>query len=376
VGRDEDGRATFVDDALPGETVTAELIEVRPRFARGTLVEVLDPSPSRVVPRCPSVAAGCGGCDLQHAKLPLQLEMKERMVRDALERIGRLTAPAMDTYDLPTGGHRTTVRAGVSEGRAGLRRRRSHDLVIPGSCVVTHPLAEELLIEGRYDGCDAVTIRVGARTGERLVIVTGPTAGVRVPGDVTVIDEAAAKRGRTAFHEEVAGRRFRVSARSFFQSRPDGADALVELAGQAIAARFDEPPGHLVDLYAGVGLFSASLAAQHVTAVERAKSSVADARQNLPPGTTVLPIDVGRWRATPADVVVADPAREGLGSKVVDQIAATGASLVVLVSCDAGALGRDAASLVAAGFTLTTVTLVDMFPDTSHVEVVSVFDRA
>ena len=89
-GRDEEGRATFVDDALPGETVTAELTEVHARFARGSLVEVIDPSPARIEPRCPSVAEGCGGCDLQHAKPVLQLEMKERMVRDALERIGRL----------------------------------------------------------------------------------------------------------------------------------------------------------------------------------------------------------------------------------------------------------------------------------------------
>ena len=137
VGRDEDGRATFVDDALPGETVEVELTEEHARFARGALLGVVDPSPARVVPRCPSVAAGCGGCDLQHAKPVLQLEMKERMVRDALERIGRLRPPAMDTYDLPAGGHRTTVRAGVLDGRAGLRRRRSHDLVVPESCVVT-----------------------------------------------------------------------------------------------------------------------------------------------------------------------------------------------------------------------------------------------
>jgi 23S rRNA (uracil1939-C5)-methyltransferase len=179
-----------------------------------------------------------------------------------------------------------------------------------------------------------------------------------------------------AFHEEVAGHRFRVSARSFFQSRPDGADALVELVRRAIEHRFDAPPAQLVDLYAGVGLFAATLGAARVTAVERAKSSVGDARHNLPAGTGVLALDVGRWRATPAEVVVADPAREGLGAKVVEQVAATGASMVALVSCDAGALGRDAASLVAAGFELSSVTLVDMFPDTHHVEVVSIFDRA
>ncbi len=380
MGRDQDGRATFVDDALPGETVMVELTEERARFARGQLFEVIDRSPARIEPRCPFVAAGCGGCDLQHAKPLLQLEMKERMVRDALERIGKLHAPPMDTYDLPPGGHRTTVRAGVVDGRAGFRRRRSHDLVIPDSCVASHPLAEELLVDGRYDGCESVTIRVGARTGERMVIVKGPTAGVRVADDVLVIDDAASRKGHAAIHEDVAGFRFRVSARSFFQTRPDGADALVELVAQAIESRFDAPPEHLVDLYAGVGLFSATLsrgnlAAVQVTAVERAKSSVGDARHNLRAGTKVLPIDVERWQATPADVIVADPAREGVGAKVVGQIAASGARLVALVSCDAGSLGRDAAALVAAGYALTTVTLVDMFPDTHHVEVVSIFDR-
>src|SRR5690606_19531020 len=217
-------------------------------------------------------------------------------------------------------------------------------------------------------------IRVGARTGERLVVVDGPDGEVVVPPNVRAVhgDELAAGR-RAWIHEEVAGRRLRVSARSFFQAGPDGAEALVAAVSAALG-----DPVRLADLYGGVGLFAATLGAgRRVELVEASASACADARVNLA-GTDarVVRSDVARWRPRRVDAVVADPPRAGLGRRALARVTATRAERLVLVSCDAGALARDVRLLGVAGYRFVGATLVDMFPQTPHVEVVSRFDRA
>jgi 23S rRNA (uracil1939-C5)-methyltransferase len=186
---------------------------------------------------------------------------------------------------------------------------------------------------------------------------------------------------RAWYHEELAGRRWRISARSFFQARPDGAEALVDLVRAALDGALTGG-AHVVDLYGGVGLFAGTLGgdvgeAGHVTLVERGASSLADARVNLRGlPAKIIKADVAHWGAAAAEAVVADPPRAGLGPRGVRAVAATGTPRLALVSCDPASLGRDAKQLVAAGYELRTTTLVDLFPHTSHVEVVSRFDRA
>ncbi|MFN8050745.1 MAG: TRAM domain-containing protein [Acidimicrobiales bacterium] len=379
VARDEGGRVVFVEGALPGERVRVELTEQRSSFARGRVVEVLTAAPGRVEPVCPEVGTGCGGCDLAYATHGTQLDLKAQMVADALARIGHVAAPTVGHGPpLAPTGFRTTIRAAVVGGRAGLRRARSNDVVEVRSCRVAHPTVEELLVEGRYGDADEITIRVGARTGERMVVTDGDPSTVVVPDDVVVV---GADGPVAHVHEVVAGHRFRISPRSFFQTRADGADALVATVTSAVSGSSTPgSPGTLVDLCCGVGLFAATVggSAGRVVAVESNRAAVADARHNLAAlgdRVDVVGSTFERWTPVPADVVVADPSRAGLGRAGVSNVLATGAPLVVLVSCDAGSLGRDAGLLVAAGLTLDEVTLVDMFPDTSHVEVVSVFRR-
>jgi 23S rRNA (uracil1939-C5)-methyltransferase len=380
LARDDDGRVVLVADALPGELVDASIVDEHRNHARALAVEVIEPAAERVEPPCPFVAAGCGGCGWQHVRPGAQRQLKVQMVADALSRLGGIDSPAVAPGpDLPAGGYRTTVR-GVADGdgRFALRRRHSHDLVAVPDCQVAHPLVTEVLAAGWFPPGADVTVRAGARTGERLVIVDpSATAGVVVPDGVRVVggDELAAGR-RAWFHEEVAGRRLRISARSFFQPRPDGAEALVD----AVAAAIPEPPagdGRLVDLYGGVGLFAAAVGeGWRVTLVDASASAAADARINLAAtGARVVRADVRRWRPRRADVVVADPPRAGLGRDGVKVVAATRARQVVLVSCDAGALGRDAGLLERAGYRFAGATLVDQFAGTPHVEVVSRFER-
>jgi 23S rRNA (uracil1939-C5)-methyltransferase len=338
----------------------------------------------RIEPPCPFVAAGCGGCGWQHLDPADQRSRRAEGVAAALARAGVPEPVAVGPGPgMPTAGYRTTLR-GVADGdgRFALRRHRSHDLVAVPACLVAHPRVAEVLAAGRFPPGAAVTVRAGARTGQRMVVVDGvPEAavdGVEVPDDVRVVAGAALDAGRRAWlFEEVAGVRLRVSARSFFQAGPDAAEALVAAVGEALGGPGAADGARLADLYGGVGLFAAALGrGARVEAVEASASAAADARVNLAAlDARISRGDVARWRARRMDLVVADPPRAGLGRGGVRTVAATRAGRLALVSCDAAALGRDTALLAAAGYRWAGSTLVDAFPHTAHVEVVTRFDR-
>jgi 23S rRNA (uracil1939-C5)-methyltransferase len=367
LARDGDGQVVFVEGALPAERVRVAVESVRRGYRTARVVEIIEPSPYRAAPPCPELARGCGACQWQHIDPAAQRSLKLDIVLDALRRIGGLAAvPQQPTIELVPWGFRTTLRLAVADGRAGFRAARSHASVPVDDCLVAHPLLVPLVTDARYPRADEVLLRCGSRTGERLAAPTPSRKGIVVPGDV-----------RSDFiHEEAAGERWRISAPSFFQTRADGVDELARL----VAAAADDlgAPTTALDLYSGVGLFAGVLASRgwSATAVESSTSAVADARVNLRShGVKVVAADVTKWKPTAADFVVADPSRKGLGKRGVGVIDKSRARRLVLVSCDAASLGRDAALLRDVGFEMTALTPVDLFPHTFHVEVVSVFDR-
>lgn len=377
----EDGRVVLVDGGLPGDTVEVEITRDKKRMMQGHVSSVLTAGPHRRQAQCPNVAVGCGGCDWQHAEPQSASELRRQIVVDSLRRIGKVENVDVRSFTeggqpLSETGYRTTVRAAVSNGSAGFRRASSNEVVQVQDCETAHPLAAEILQTGRFPGASEVVIRVGANTGERLVITDASESDAQkmiLPVGVGWVTREQLRVGRDAWiHEEVSGHRFRISADSFFQCRPDGAAALVSLVEQAIA----DTDGPVIDAYSGVGLFGALLArGRALTAVESNPSSVADAKVNLPSSATILRSRVERWKPTSAAAVIADPARRGLAKEGVDTLEATGASVLALVSCDPAALGRDAGLLRDAGFTLDWVRTIDLFGNTSHVEAVSRFSR-
>lgn len=381
LAHESDGRVVLIDGALPGDTVKVEATESKARLLRARVTEVVLPSPERIVEKCPEVALGCGGCDLQHASLSTQQSLKVAMVSDALRRIGRLVGiPIRVGRQLPGWGYRTTLRCGVGDGpdgRLGFRRHHSNQIHVVDTCLVAHPLVAEIVENGRFPSADEVTIRVGANTGERLVVVSPSAADAVVPEGVTLVSsDVLANGGEASYHEIVAGRRFRISANSFFQTRVDGAEALVDAVGRALAPIL-VGGGRLVDLYGGVGLFTGALGARDGVLVERSRSSAADARVNLEDlGTEVIGLAVERWRPSLFDAVVVDPARSGLGKEAASAVVATGAERVALVSCDPASLARDVGLLVAGGYRAMGVEIIDMFPQTHHIEAVTVLSRS
>lgn len=374
------GRVVMVDGALPGERVEVRLVDERARMSTATVLAVSDRSATRIDPPCPAVAAGCGGCDLQHAAPEAQPTLKAGIVADSLSRAVRRgdldDVPIHVGPAAPSRRYRSTVRCAVDGDRLAFRRRRSAALLVVDDCLVADDPVAEVIRDGRFPGADEVTIRSGARTGERLVVVD-PVASedIDVPEGVRVVGLDELRSGRRAwYHEVVAGQRFRISALSFFQSGADGADELVDAVGRAVGGV--APAERLVDLYGGVGLFSRCLGAVEPILVERSASSAADARVNLADsGARVVVSAVERWRASAADVVVADPPRSGLGAVGVEAVTSTGADRVALVSCDVASLVRDLVLLGASGYRATGVEVVDLFPNTHHVETVTALER-
>lgn len=381
--RRADGRIVLVPGALPGERVEIAL-ERRHGADRGRLLRIIEASPARVDPSCPQVAAGCGGCDLAMFSHPEQAPAKVAIVADALRRLGRIPDPVVRMGPrLEPWGFRTTLRVAVLDGRPGLRRADSHDVVVLDSCDIAHPSIGQLLAEGEFGDATDATIRVGARTGERMVVCSPSASGVRMPPDVMVVGSDELTAGRRAWiHDEVAGHRWRISAGSFFQTRPDGAEALVEVVRSSVADVLDDrhpTSGTLVDAYCGVGLFAGSLLSGRdgwrAVGVERNRSSVADARINLQGlDARVIAGPVERFKAPRAEIVVADPSRAGLGRAGVEALISAGAPRLVLVSCDPASAGRDVALLDAAGYSAIESVVVDLFPHTHHTEVVTRFD--
>ncbi len=404
-----EGRVVFVRHALPGELADVLLTEARERdrFWRGEAVAVVEAAPDRVEPRCEVARpGGCGGCDWQHASLEFQRRSKAEVVAEQLRRLGRTEVEDLVVEPVPGDadglGWRTRVRYAVdARGRAGLRRHRSHDVVEIAACPIADPEVDAVGVPTRrWPGVAAVEV-IAARAGdevERLVVVE-PTAGTGPPANgrprLPVLDAPASLarrgpggverlRGRGWVREEVLvegrPRTFRVSGAGFWQVHPGAAQALLDAVLDAAAPR---PGERALDLYCGVGLFAAGLAARvgaggSVLGVEGEARAVADARRNLHDlpwvrleNAAVTDALKGPDRPDHADVVVLDPPRTGAGREVVEAVAALRPRVVVYVACDPAALARDVATAASGGYRLARVRAFDLFPMTHHVECVA-----
>lgn len=379
MARDADGRVVFVESVVAGEHVDAEFVEVKRDFARARVVSVVAPSMERVQPPCRHVVAGCGGCNWQHIATTVQHDAKVEIVREAFARTARL--PDVRVTRGGSVGHdalRTTVRMAVTaNGRLGFRRGASHEVVTIESCLVMHPRIAELVetvgvrVGKVAHGTPEVSLRCGDATGERGVWSHDRARLLGLPDDVVTGAGAVV-------HEEVAGVRLRVSMESFFQASRQAAELLVDAVSRAADGCLDGSEGPVIDAYGGVGLFSATLVPIDVQAilVESSKAACDDAYANLRGHTAdIVQSRFEQWKPQSAGLVIADPARSGLGKAAVSVIAHTDAPRVVLVSCDPVAAARDARLLVDAGYSPDAVEVLDLFPHTHHVEVVSTFRR-
>lgn len=434
VGRFE-GRAVFVTGGLPGELVRAQLTRERSNYARASLVELLRPSPDRVVPRYPDLGES-GGFQWQHLAYPAQLQWKTRITRQLLMRVGHFpTPPVLPTIGMPDGAdpwrYRTVAQFAIGQdGAIGFRRAASHDVIDMPDCPLVHPTLDTMYQGVRawmlrewgdtaMDYAERFTLRVAlgsppsafaepSATGQPaglLAIETRPGGAFddaggphaigssllqAVPGLVgVVILGLPGGRGRVVVgqdfvHEQVLHMTFRISAGSFFQVNAAQTPVLVR---QALTALHPRSADWALDGYSGVGLFSLFVAEQvtHVHAIESQPSAVADARasaalnhvSNVTATEGVLERVLGTMRRQNerVDIALVDPPRAGCHPRALSEIKALGPRTFVYISCDPSTLARDLALVCADGYRLVSVQPVDMFPFTSHIESVALCER-
>jgi tRNA/tmRNA/rRNA uracil-C5-methylase (TrmA/RlmC/RlmD family) len=351
-----EGRVVFVRHALPGERVTVRVTEgdEGSRFLRADAVGVLTAAPERVTPPCPVAGPGlCGGCDFQHVALPAQRELKAAVVREQLQRLARLDLPvAVEPVAGDVDGLRWRTRvqfALTPDGRRGLRKHRSHQVVPVEDCLIT-------------------------RTDARVEVEGPPSAGGSVVEPHSVVEPVETRSGTHTFE---------VAEHGFWQVHPGAPRVLVETVLAMLAPR---PGERCLDLYAGVGLFSVYLAEAvgatgSVLAVEGDRLACAHAESNLAayPTASVRRGSVDRALASsppdPVDLVVLDPPREGAKRTVVEQVVARSPRAVAYVACDPAALARDVALFGERGYRLEELRAFDLFPMTHHVECVALLTR-
>jgi len=383
-----EGRVVFVRHSLPGERVVAEVTEgdERSRFLRADAVEVLEASPDRVPRPCPYAGPGaCGGCDFQHVDISAQRRMLGDVVVEQMRRIAGLDVQvevqAVDGDDAGLGWRTRLHFSTDPQGRLGLRKHRSHEVVPVRSCPIGHPGLPAVTAH-RWPGCESVEAVVSAG-GDRLVVVE--QAGRRAPkvpaveADGVVSTAGQRLRGRTYVTESGAGREWRVGASGFWQVHPGAAETLTRVALEMLAPAAGDTA---LDLYAGVGLFAGALAARvgadgSVLAIEGDTRAVRDARRNLHDLPQVRLLD-GRVERVlrdlsldTADVVLLDPPRTGARRRVVEHIVSLAPRAVCYVACDPAALARDVAYFTRRGYVLRELQAFDIFPMTHHVECVA-----
>jgi 23S rRNA (uracil1939-C5)-methyltransferase len=408
------GKTVFVPATLPGELVEARIAADRRSFATGELDSILEPSPERVVPGCEYVPR-CGGCQYQHANPGYQLQMKLDILKETLERAHLPVPSAIGSLAGPPWGYRNRVRLHVTKLPGiglGYRERGSHNLLPVTHCPIAAPRLEQAIAAvARIAGetglahlCDEVEFFTNSeqdallvslwsghqqprrtreralenfaeRLREQLPALTG--VGLFSPGEPA---GQVTYWGQRFLTYTVSGHPYQVSLGGFFQVNRFLLPGLMELVLSDGSG--GKRSGQLAwDLYSGAGLFARALDFENVTAVESAGFSADDLTHNLAgkPHRVVRSSTLdflrnqarGLSSATP-ELILADPPRAGLGKEVCTHLASIAASAIVYISCDPATLARDLQTLLQSGYFLQTIHLVDLFPQTFHMETVAV----
>lgn len=422
--------AVFVPLTCPGDRAQVQVEEIRRDFVAAKLLTLKQPSPDRVRPVC-TVFGNCGGCQIQHIDYQKQLELKTKLVREALQRNGGFVDPKV----LPMlgmtepWGYRNKALFPVSSraGRVvtGFYASGTHRVVPVETCPVQHATNNRIVSEARraatkydlkpYDEQSGegtlrhILAKVAAETGQSMAaFVTGTRVFPqereiaremtnRVPGLAGVVHNVNPERtnvvlgpitrtvlGEPSIEDRLEGLRFRVSAESFAQTNPAQARVLYARVLEYAALTAADTA---IDAYCGVGTITLLLArkAGKVYGIENVDAAVSDARDNarlnrisnvefiLGDAEKVLPDLVKRQ--VKAGVLVLDPPRKGVDNQVIQAALSMAPARIVYVSCDAATMARDLGKLAGGGYELIEVQPVDMFPHTSHVEAVALLER-
>lgn len=374
-----DGQVAFVPFTLPGERVRLGAVKRRASVLEAELGLILEASPDRIEARCP-VYERCGGCHYQHAPYEYQLARKVEIVAETLRRVGKIEPPeSIGTVSADPWQYRNRNQFRIERARIGYLAAGSHKLVDIEECPISSPAINQALRAIRKKLHDPHWPRFLRSielftNGEQVMMNVLETDGGRrlARGFFEWLEQWVPGAALGSIRYEVGGFDYQVSHGSFFQVNRF-------LAGRLVECALGEAAGEsAIDLYAGVGLFTVALAKRfnRVAGVESHGAAVRDMERNAE--ASGGSIGVHRAQAeqylerikTAPDLILADPPRSGLGRGVVGHLLRLSPRRIHLVSCDPPTMARDAAALLAGGYRIEKTTLVDMFPQTYHIETV------
>jgi 23S rRNA (uracil1939-C5)-methyltransferase len=407
-----DGKAIFVPLTLPGEQVRARVVAEKKSYATAEPEEIVTASPHRVAPACRHFGS-CGGCQYQHADYEAQLEIKRVVLRETLERGGVPLAKEIETLAAEPWAYRNRIRVAIdATGRVGYRGRRSHAIVPIVECPIAAPLlvraalaAGDILRESRAiwrpdeillfcDGDETALLadvfaagsagnqfqQFCARLAERIPELRGAelAAEDRDGGPPRLI----AQWGAASLVYRAGGVDYRVDQGAFFQVNRLLVDQLADYVTHGVQGALTW------DLFAGVGLFARQLAEKfaQVVAVESAAAALPALEHNLAgknarvvQATTLQFLQHATEHPRPdlivPDLIVIDPPRIGLGPKTTELLTTIGVPAIAYVSCDPATLARDLRAMISTGYEIDSVALVDLFPQTFHLETIVLLSR-
>ncbi len=390
IGRLPDGKAVFVPFGIQGERVLIEVTEDKKNYSRGRIKQILRASEKRITARCPHFQE-CGGCHYQHLAYADQLELKQSIVIDQLKRMGKIENPPVKAI-VPSSlewNYRNTVQFHLSlNGKPGYQRAGANGVVEINECHL--PLAQINTLWPRLElEAEAGIQRVSIRCGSDEELLVGlessqpqpPDFAVDFPLSVVYLgpDDPLLLSGEDYTLMQVRGRTFRVSAASFFQVNLPQAEAMVEHVLNSLKLGNNDL---VVDAYCGVGLFSAFLAprVKELVGIELAESSCNDFAANLDEFENVSLYVGAVEEVLPAlklrpQAVVLDPPRAGLEGAALSALIEAAPRQIAYVSCDPSTLARDLRKLIDAGYQLESVTPFDLFPQTYHIETISLLSK-
>jgi 23S rRNA (uracil1939-C5)-methyltransferase len=373
-----DGKVVLTPFVLPGETVAIETLSEKKGLIRARPRVIVKASSERVKPPC-SYFTQCGGCHYQHAPYEHQLHLKREILGEALRRVGKFEPPEIAVVSGEPLEYRNRVQLHIKQGHIGYWQAGSRKLQAIMSCPIAAPAINRALAELRRmahqprfpEFLDTIELFTN---GEQIQLNVLRTTGRRPARSFFDWCASSIPGSDASFLEyQAAGETFRVGHRSFFQVNRFLMDRLVDLALET--AEGDSA----LDLYAGVGLFSLPLARRfsRVTAVETGQSAVNDLKSNAERAGLTIDTHAGQAEqfletiTEAPDFVLADPPRAGLGKAAVEQLTRLRPARLTLVSCDPSTLARDLGALLPAGYELEALTLIDLFPQTYHIESVA-----
>ena len=393
MGRLEDGRAVFVPFGLSGEKVRVRVTDEKRNFARGEIIEILEESRQRILPRCKHFGT-CGGCHYQHLPYEEQLKAKTEILRDQLIRIGKIENPPVQTMVASPSpwNYRNHVQFHLTEdGKLGYVKAHERKVFAIEECHLPEGFLNDIWPQLTFEpdtNLERVSLRRGKDYDSMLILESNSpeTPELEIEAGLSVVhvfeENAVVVAGNDCVTIHLLGRDFRVSAPSFFQVNTAMAEKMVNHMLENLPVTSSST---LLDVYCGAGLFSAFFApkCERVMGIESSSSACEDFSFNLDEFNNVelyeglaediLPAFVGRVDH-PLYVLI-DPPRAGLDKHVVDGILTLKPQIIAYVSCDPSTLARDTMRLSNGGYHLRDVTPFDLFPQTYHIESISLFER-